>query len=64
VTGGAGFYTVAVCVALLSAGERVVVFDNFRNSSPEASTGSNEFAASRWRQTKATIATSDALEAY
>ena len=25
-----------VCVALLSAGERIVVFDNFRHSSPEA----------------------------
>ena len=36
VTGGAGYIGSHACVALLSAGEAVVVFDNFCNSSPHA----------------------------
>jgi UDP-glucose 4-epimerase len=36
VTGGAGYIGSHACVALLSAGEQVVVFDNFCNSSPQA----------------------------
>ncbi|MFB9268750.1 UDP-glucose 4-epimerase GalE [Bradyrhizobium erythrophlei] len=36
VTGGAGYIGSHACVALLSAGEDVVVFDNFSNSSPIA----------------------------
>jgi UDP-glucose 4-epimerase len=36
VTGGAGYIGSHACVALLSAGEDVVVFDNFSNSSPKA----------------------------
>ena len=36
VTGGAGYIGSHACVALLSAGEQIVVFDNFCNSSPEA----------------------------
>src|ERR1700680_1592693 len=36
VTGGAGYIGSHTCVALLSAGEQVVVFDNFCNSSPTA----------------------------
>ena len=36
VTGGAGYIGSHACVALLSAGEEIVVFDNFCNSSPEA----------------------------
>jgi len=36
VTGGAGFIGSHTCVALLQAGETVVVLDNFSNSSPEA----------------------------
>ena len=36
VTGGAGYIGSHACVALLTAGEQVVVFDNFCNSSPEA----------------------------
>jgi len=36
VTGGAGYIGSHTCVALLSAGEDVVVFDNFSNSSPKA----------------------------
>lgn len=36
VTGGAGYIGSHACVALLSAGEEVVVFDNFCNSSPLA----------------------------
>lgn len=34
VTGGAGYIGSHVCVELLNAGEQVVVFDNFCNSSP------------------------------
>lgn len=34
VTGGAGYIGSHTCVALLEAGEQVVVFDNFCNSSP------------------------------
>ena len=34
VTGGAGYIGSHACVALLAAGEEVVVFDNFSNSSP------------------------------
>jgi len=34
VTGGAGYIGSHTCVALLEAGESVVVFDNFHNSSP------------------------------
>ena len=36
VTGGAGYIGSHTCVALLSAGEQVVVFDNFSNSNPVA----------------------------
>lgn len=36
VTGGAGYIGSHACVALLAAGEEVVVFDNFSNSSPLA----------------------------
>ena len=36
VTGGAGYIGSHACVALLAAGEDVVVFDNFSNSSPMA----------------------------
>ncbi|WP_454630180.1 UDP-glucose 4-epimerase GalE [Bradyrhizobium cenepequi] len=36
VTGGAGYIGSHACVALLAAGEEVVVFDNFSNSSPIA----------------------------
>jgi UDP-glucose 4-epimerase len=36
VTGGAGYIGSHTCVALLAAGEEVVVFDNFSNSSPVA----------------------------
>ena len=36
VTGGAGYIGSHTCVALLAAGEPVVVFDNFSNSSPVA----------------------------
>ncbi|WP_426434878.1 UDP-glucose 4-epimerase GalE [Bradyrhizobium genosp. P] len=36
VTGGAGYIGSHACVTLLSAGEDVVVFDNFSNSSPKA----------------------------
>jgi UDP-glucose 4-epimerase len=36
VTGGAGYIGSHACVALLTAGENVVVFDNFSNSSPIA----------------------------
>lgn len=36
VTGGAGYIGSHTCVELLNAGHRVVVFDNFSNSSPEA----------------------------
>jgi UDP-glucose 4-epimerase len=36
VTGGAGYIGSHTCVALLEAGEPVVVFDNFSNSSPVA----------------------------
>src|SRR5258705_10868074 len=36
VTGGAGYIGSHACVALLSAGEQIVVFDNFCNSSAEA----------------------------
>ena len=36
VTGGAGYIGSHTCVALLSAGEQVVVFDNFCNSNPKA----------------------------
>jgi len=36
VTGGAGYIGSHTCVALLAAGEAVVVFDNFSNSSPLA----------------------------
>src|SRR3954452_10569886 len=36
VTGGAGYIGSHACVALLSAGHDVVVFDNFSNSSPRA----------------------------
>ena len=36
VTGGAGYIGSHTCVALLSVGEQVVVFDNFSNSSPVA----------------------------
>ena len=36
VTGGAGYIGSHTCVALLSAGEQVVAFDNFCNSSPMA----------------------------
>jgi len=36
VTGGAGYIGSHTCVALLAAGEDVVVFDNFSNSSPVA----------------------------
>jgi UDP-glucose 4-epimerase len=36
VTGGAGYIGSHACVALLAAGEAVVVFDNFSNSSPLA----------------------------
>jgi UDP-glucose 4-epimerase len=36
VTGGAGYIGSHACVALLTAGEDVVAFDNFSNSSPEA----------------------------
>ena len=34
VTGGAGYVGSHACVELLNAGEQVVVFDNFCNSSP------------------------------
>jgi UDP-glucose 4-epimerase len=34
VTGDAGYIGSHACVALLSAGQKVVVFDNFCNSSP------------------------------
>jgi UDP-glucose 4-epimerase len=34
VTGGAGYIGSHTCVALLEAGEKIVVFDNFCNSSP------------------------------
>jgi UDP-glucose 4-epimerase len=33
-TGGAGYVGSHVCVELLNAGEQIVVFDNFCNSSP------------------------------
>ena len=36
VTGGAGYIGSHTCVELLEAGERVVVLDNYSNSSPEA----------------------------
>ena len=36
VTGRAGYIGSHTCVALLNAGEAVVVFDNFSNSSPVA----------------------------
>lgn len=36
VTGGAGFIGSHTCLALLQAGETVVVLDNFSNSNPEA----------------------------
>ncbi|MGY3450331.1 UDP-glucose 4-epimerase GalE [Bradyrhizobium sp. USDA 4353] len=36
VTGGAGYIGSHACVALLSAGHDIVVFDNFSNSSPRA----------------------------
>src|SRR6266700_1733552 len=36
VTGGAGYIGSHACVALLAAGEEVVVYDNFANSSPLA----------------------------
>ncbi len=36
VTGGAGYIGSHVCVELLDAGYRVVVFDNFSNGSPES----------------------------
>lgn len=36
ITGGAGYIGSHVCVALLNAGEKLVVFDNFSNSSPVA----------------------------
>lgn len=36
VTGGAGYIGSHTCVALLEAGYRVVVFDNFSNSKPES----------------------------
>ncbi len=36
VTGGAGYIGSHTCVALLAAGHRVVIFDNFCNSHPEA----------------------------
>ena len=36
VTGGAGYIGSHACLALLTAGEGVVAFDNFSNSSPEA----------------------------
>jgi UDP-glucose 4-epimerase len=36
VTGGAGYIGSHTCVALMAAGEDVVVFDNFSNSSPVA----------------------------
>lgn len=36
VTGGAGYIGSHACVALLTAGEEVVVYDNFSNSSPLA----------------------------
>ena len=34
VTGGAGFIGSHACVALLQAGESIVVLENFSNSSP------------------------------
>jgi UDP-glucose 4-epimerase len=34
VTGGAGYVGSHACVELLNAGEQIVVFDNFCNSSP------------------------------
>src|SRR4051794_41211061 len=36
VTGGAGYIGSHTCIELLAAGHRVVVLDNFDNSSPEA----------------------------
>ena len=50
-TGGAGFIGSHTCLALLEAGHRVVVIDDFSNGSPEALRRVSELAGLKgWRQ--------------
>ncbi|MBR0750727.1 UDP-glucose 4-epimerase GalE [Bradyrhizobium jicamae] len=62
VTGGAGYIGSHACVALLSAGEDVVVFDNFSNSSPHALERIQTISGKKLSVVEGDIRDQDALE--
>lgn len=62
VTGGAGYIGSHACVALLSAGEEVVVLDNFCNSSPLALERVQQICGKRLTVVEADIRDEDAIE--
>lgn len=62
VTGGAGYIGSHTCVALLAAGEQVVVFDNFSNSSPAALERVQKISGKSLTVVEGDIRDQDALE--
>jgi UDP-glucose 4-epimerase len=62
VTGGAGYIGSHTCVALLQAGEPIVVFDNFCNSSPEALERVQRICGKSFAVVEGDIRDQDALE--
>lgn len=62
VTGGAGYIGSHACVALLSAGEEVVVLDNFSNSSPLALERIQQICGKRLTVVEADIRDQGAIE--
>jgi UDP-glucose 4-epimerase len=62
VTGGAGYIGSHTCVALLEAGEQVVVFDNFSNSNPVALERVQKISGKSFRVVEGDVRDQDALE--
>jgi UDP-glucose 4-epimerase len=57
ITGGAGYIGAHTCVALQRAGYRLVVLDNFCNSSPQALARIQRITGQPWKACRATCAT-------
>ena len=62
ITGGAGFIGSHLCVLLLQQGHRLVVLDDFSNSSPEALRRVEELAGAPLRLIEGDIRDPAALE--